>query len=796
VKKNRIQVKIGFILIFAVIGLSSACYLLYRNLSAIVSSMQIDLNPELKLVSIRDISGDLETADNSIRIYTITRDTSDLKPYYSIIKGIDEKINQLSLECSDDTIMLNQVDTISTLIEENMVNWNELMYLIDKDNVVEFLKHLSNMLNAAPENIGKKSILKRVFARNSKNIINEQELKINLLEIEKQGKITKEKLKENESQLVSVNGKIKDKFYDLITRMENQVSILIREKGLEANQQAERTYYWFVLFAISGGLLAILGSFSIIRYIRNANALQAALEKSKNEAEDLAQTKELFMANISHELRTPVTAISGFTEQLVHEISDENVLRSLKIIKSSSDHLAKIIDDILDFSKIQNGKMILEKVHFSISQILNEVNTIFKQQASQNNTPLSFSVKSGTPPVLLGDPYRLKQILINLVGNSVKFTENGSVCFTAEGITNNSDDVDLVLEVTDTGIGIDADKLKIIFEDFTQAEMSTTRKYGGTGLGLSIVKKLVELHQGTIVCESQKNHGTKITCNLPLHKGLEDKLMMDVTLPLTIPDSIRNLKVLVVDDEEYNRLLFKKILDRWNIKNDLVVNGMDAIDILKGNRYDLLFMDIRMPGFDGLKVTRFIRDELHISEAETKVICISAASKNHDWDKYRQAGMNAFLQKPFTEEMLLKTMLSLIEKNTNALINNSFGEEKENSSGGQKIDLKNLYHISSGDEQFVKQMLVSFISTTSKGMNEMHKAVWSGEWNAVENLAHKMLPPCRHIGAMELYNLLGKIEKSASNESDKKTIEFLLEKSLREFEAVNELLNEHIAKMK
>ena len=272
----------------------------------------------------------------------------------------------------------------------------------------------------------------------------------------------------------------------------------------------------------------------------------------------------------------------------------------------------------------------------------------------------------------------MKQILINLVGNSVKFTENGSVSFSAEGITNNSNDVDLVLEVADTGIGIDSDKLKFIFEDFTQAEMSTTRKYGGTGLGLSIVKKLVELHQGTIVCESKKNHGTKITCHLPLHKGLENQLKKDVILPLIIPDEIRNLMVLVVDDEEYNRLLFKKILDRWNIKNDQAANGMDAIEILKENRYDLLFMDIRMPGFDGLKVTRFIRDELKISEAETKVICISAVSMNQDWEKYRKAGMNAFLQKPFTEEMLLKTILSLEQNNANALLKHSVGEEKEN----------------------------------------------------------------------------------------------------------------------
>ena len=282
--------------------------------------------------------------------------------------------------------MLNQADTISNLIEENIVSWNEFLYLTDNYNVSASIRHLSEQLAKAPENIEKKGILKRVFARNTKNMVNPQEVITNIEEIEKKNRITKEKLKEGETQLAITSSRIKEKFYDLITRMENQVSILVKEKGQTAKLLAEKTYRWLALFAVSGGLLAILVSIIIIRYIKNANKYQAALEKSKNETENLARTKELFMASISHEMRTPVTAISGFTEQLFHETSDENVLRSLKIIKTSSDHLAKIIDDILDLSKLQSGKLMLEKVHFSINQVLNDVYSIFERQARQNLT--------------------------------------------------------------------------------------------------------------------------------------------------------------------------------------------------------------------------------------------------------------------------------------------------------------------------------------------------------------------------------------------------------------------------
>lgn len=775
--------------------MSATCYIAYRNLSSIVSTVQVDLKPELRIVSIRDISHDLETADNCIRIYTITRDTSDLRPYYSKVNGIDEKVTRLQQECNKDSIMLNQIDTISKLIEENIVIWNELLYIINNDNASEILKQLSIQINTAPASKEEKGILQRVFARNSQYLSDQEALISNIQKIQEQRKITSLSMIAQESQLAENSSRIKEKFYDLMARMENQVSRQVMERGEAANRIAGKTYIWLITFSISGGLLVLVVLFIVIRYIRNARAYQVALEKSKTETENLARTKEIFMANISHEIRTPVTAISGFTEQLLHDTFDENILRSLKIIKSSSDHLAKIIDNILDLSKLQNGKMMLEKVHFSIAQMMEEVYGIFKQQAHKNDTQLSFSITPGTPPVLQGDPYRLKQILINLVGNAIKFTEHGSVVFTAEGITKDSEEVELVLKVVDTGIGIDQDKLNIIFEDFTQAEMSTTRKYGGTGLGLSIVKNLVNLNHGSIECESRKNQGTKITCHLPLLKGREDNLERDVAMPVSIPEEIKNLKVLVVDDEEYNRLLFKKILDRWKIDCDVASNGMDAIGILKERKYDLLFMDVRMPGLDGFKATQFIRNEMNIGEAKMQIVCVSAVSPDEERTKYKQAGMNAFLQKPFTEEMLLTTIMAVRQNAVDIIFEDPVETEGKIQYSGGKINLDNLYHISGGDKKFIKQMLESFNSTTDNGLKEMLEACSSGQLDPVRNIAHKLLPPCRHIGAMNLYDILVKIEKDNLKITDKSGIEKLIRKAIREFEEVNGLVNEQISKI-
>ena len=795
-KKISIQIKIGLLMILAVVLLSATGYLSYRNLSSIVASVQLDLRPDQRLSSIREISMDLEKAQNSIRIYSSTFDTLDLRPYYSIISNIDGKVSRLRSECINDSILLLQTDTISKLIEGNIVIWNQLLYLYNNQTVLGYLKQLSVRLDSSSLEAHKteNNILKRVFSRNQ-NRLNEEEIISNLRELEHQDSITKMRLTKRESKLAVTNTEIKEKFYDLITKIENEISGLVNAKALAADKLAAKTYIWIGMFSISGTLLAILVMFIIVRYVRKAHVYQIALQNSKDEAEKLARTKELFMANMSHEIRTPVTAISGFTEQLLHEPLDENTTRTLKIIKSSSDHLGNIINDILDFSKLQNGKLALEKVHFTIVRILEDVNALFERQAFRNNTRLSYSISPDTPHVLLGDPYRLKQILINLVSNSVKFTKNGKVHFSVYSIKKEATDIELVVEVIDTGIGIEESKINFIFEDFTQEEMSTTRKYGGTGLGLSIVKKLIELQNGTIDCISKKNHGTKIICHIPYLTGDKNLVKKDVEPPLFIPEEIRNLKILIVDDEEYNRLLFKTIMTRWKISYHEASDGMEALEMLKTNKYDLLFMDARMPGIDGLKATQFIRNEMNITESEMPVICISAATVNEDWQKYQKAGMNAFLPKPFTEEMLLTTILSVIKDYLPSPGTELVIEEKINSGNPDKINLQNLYHISGGDEQFVKQMLLSFIESTEQGINNMQVAVKSGQVDSVAELAHKMFPPCRHIGAIELGNLLRKIEENIQKKAEQHTLEILMDESLLEFKAVSGLVREHIAKI-
>ncbi|MFZ2287123.1 MAG: ATP-binding protein [Bacteroidales bacterium] len=808
-KRFSIQVKIGFLMILAVALLTATGYLAWLNLSSIVASISVDVGPDRKLLTIREISMDLQKAENSIRMYSVTNDAKDLEPYYDVISDIDGKVNRLRNECTGSPLLLAQTDTISKLIEENIYIWNELLYLNRNHRVIEYLMQLPERLNVTAEGDEKseRGILKRVFSRSEKNRLDEQALITDLNEIEKQDQVAREKLKLQESNLANTSTRIKEQFYDLTAKMETEVAEILKSKAQGADLLAAKTYRWLGMFMITGTLLAILVVYIIARYVRKTNAYQVALQRSKDEAENLARTKEQFMANMSHEIRTPVTAISGFTEQLLQEPSDEKTARTLKIIRSSSLHLERIINDILDFSKLQDGKMVLEQIHFNVKQIAEEVYAMFAGQARRNKTDLSFSIDPATPPVLLGDPYRLKQIMINLVSNAVKFTSEGTVHFSVRGIRKQPPEVILAMEFADTGIGIDEDKIDTIFEDFTQEEMSTARRYGGTGLGLSIVRKLVDLHNGTIECKSRKNQGTTITCQIPFLIG-ESELITPETEPrLTVPPQVGNLKVLVVDDEEYNRLLFQSIFRRWGVRYAMASDGTEALEMIRSERFDLLLMDIRMPGIDGAKTTEFIRKDMGIDGSELPVICVTAAILDDQVPKYLEAGMNAFLQKPFSERTLLNAILSVTGHGQDLTSDEPLAGEKppggqahyegesapwEVKPGGQfmsagestpgdkppeapreRIDLRNLYRLSGGDEQFVKEMLVTFIGSTEKGLEEMLGTIRTGDKEQTADLAHKLLPPCRHLGASDLTAILEEIERRSRRGDDITQVEKL-----------------------
>ena len=804
-KRYTLPVKVVILMMLAVGIVSAAGYLTYKNLSLIVASIEVKSRPDMRLFTIREIASDLSKAENSVRMYRLTRKQDDIAPYYSIIGGIDDKIDSLRSASLNDTTLQYQIDTISMLIEENMLVWNEIIDLYHTDSLEIYVRKLTGKIavNTLNEKDTHKSILKRVFSRKALKAEAEmaqqaeqkarQEIISDLNRIEQHETYTNSLMLEKESKLAITGDEIRERLYTLISRMEHEVIDSLKANADNADQLAKKTYKWLALFALVATLLIISVIFVVVRFVRKTFEYHEALEKSREATEKLAKTKELFIANMSHEIRTPVNAIYGFSEQLLHEPMQGKSRKMLEIVKSNSKHLVRIVNDILDFSKLQHASLDLEKKHFLLQPLLEEVKIMLSPRAKENKTQLTYFIGQNTPQILFGDSHRLKQILINLTGNAAKFTHNGQISITANASGFSGNSFDLILTVIDNGIGIKKEMHEKVFEDFTQAEAGTSRVYGGTGLGLSIVKKLVELHSGTIHLDSEENRGTKITCILPYETG-DIKFIQADSPALILPDNIHGLKVLVADDEEYNRMLFRTIFSRWELKFEEAMDGSDAISKIKSDHYDLIFMDVRMPGIDGIDAAKLIRQQLGLSEQRLPVIGTSATHSSQDVQIYLSSGMNAFLPKPFTEKMLLDVMTAVIN-NTEKPDGIEFSDDHLPSGSDDMVDLRNLYHLANNDVTFVKLLVSSFIDSTEKGLNGLQEAANTGDFQTIHEIAHRISSPCRHLGAANLYSRLKMIEEQAKNNENIDILVKLSNETSSEFFKIKNGLQKHLEEL-
>ncbi len=498
---------------------------------------------------------------------------------------------------------------------------------------------------------------------------------------------------------------------------------------------------------------------------------EKAIKKAKDTAEALNVQKDNFIANVSHELRTPIHAILGFTELLLAEEINPNKKNYLKSVKTAGDNLLFIINDILDLSKIEAGIIQMDSEVFSLKQLIENVFSILHLKAHQKKILFRFHIPEDLSPNLRGDKNRLTQILLNILGNAIKFTSVGSVelFISSQKITSKKSLIEF--KVVDTGIGIAQDKLNVIFERFSQAEDNTSRQFGGTGLGLNISKQLIEKQKGTINVESEPGKGTSFTFSIPFAIG--GSVTQVNTREFKIANKLTGARILLCEDNELNQRLAKAILNESGCIVDLAENGQKGIEFLKNQTYDLILMDIQMPVLDGYQTTSVIRKNLNI---ETPILALTANFLISERQKCLQKGMTDYLAKPFTKEELINKIEQMLSQAKMTIL----ATHMENAEEKVLLDMQILREISGGDLYFEKEMIALFITQAENMILEMELDINSQNYDRVKTNAHKFKTSFGMIGAdMSFLNTLETIPADAPLEKNIKNTFLMLQEQLK-----------------
>ncbi|HLI93018.1 MAG TPA: ATP-binding protein, partial [Puia sp.] len=506
--------------------------------------------------------------------------------------------------------------------------------------------------------------------------------------------------------------------------------------------------------------------------------MEKELRFTKQLTDDIARAKESFLAHMSHEIRTPMNGILGIASLLSKTQLEPQQRNYLTLIQDSANNLLVIVNDILDLEKIVAGKLQIESIPFKLVDKIATTIQSFIYRAEEKELGLIFQNFIPADLVVKGDPYRLSQVLNNILSNALKFTEVGHITIATSIRENNGEEVVAEITISDTGIGIARERLATIFEPFEQADATISRKYGGTGLGLAISKNMIEMQNGDLLVESEEGKGSTFTILIPYQLSIETTADNESRQEIDYK-SLGPRRVLVAEDVELNQFLARHILESWDFQVVIAGNGLEAIEHLGKDSFDFILMDVQMPEMDGIEATHHIRSLADPVKANIPIIALTANALKGDSEKYIAAGMTDYLAKPFDEERLFRVISRNLAPTPccSPIKEDTFKNNHTimSAANPRLYDLTMVQSVSGGDEGFIKKMVALFVETVPQNLQELKNALAAKNWEMVAKTAHKLKSTIDSMGIKSIRDQIRTVEANAKQGESLETIPALVE---------------------
>ncbi|WP_258104164.1 ATP-binding protein [Marinoscillum sp. MHG1-6] len=781
--RNRLGFILNITLIVLTLGISILGFLTYKHLNEITEKLRVETRPNTNFLLYKDILMNVSQMEDKVNTYRINEDPLTLKDFYSLHRETKNIIDSASSLYPNDLDHREIMNSFTELFDKYYLILGKLSQ-IEREEVEETLSNIQTGLHQLavkeqatdtsvqqePEPEIKEEEPKRLldlFKRKKEvteipeEAIVDSQVKLDSLEQNMEALL--KSVKDNTLQEVKQKKRLELNYtsqlniiqvnmLELVEQLESIEIMRSRTNTLNAQELISNTNNQISIFSGLATILLIITLIILFVFTTRNKQYNAVLQRAKQNAESLAKSKEYFLANMSHEIRTPINAIIGFTNQLGKADLEAPQKEQVEIIQKASTHLLSILNDILDFTKLQNEKLKLDKEQFYINQVVKSTVQILQAKAEENGNEIITELSENDIAVN-GDPYRLKQVIINIVGNSIKFTTHGEIRISVDTSILGPKRLLMEMKISDTGIGIAKESQAKVFDEFEQAHKSATTT--GTGLGLSIVKKIVELHHGQISLKSEENVGTEITIMLPYDIIPKEEILTETDAKLVENPRLKDLKVLIADDEPFNLKLLEAILQPYSSQIIQATDGQTALDLLNSEKFDIALLDIKMPHYSGWQIAHETRNGEGPNRT-TPLIALTATIAEEAQYKGLKVGFNKLMRKPFSESELLNSMANELNIEADS-INNT--PNNESNYYQEEINTETLERL--GDQQFVKEMLESFLESSSKNIEEIQHHLEKENLMMVSELAHKTVAPIRLLDHQHLVKALKQIEKLA-----------------------------------